>query len=144
MIKIRKNVFETNSSSTHSLVVCSKEEWEALKNNELFIDVFAAEKNETKLVPESTLIETAKEEYMERDYDPESQFRYHLTWDELYELYKNSDRSIDKKILAEHNINLFGFAGEQYINPNSHVWENHSITELSDGNVKIEFDHFFG
>ena len=144
MIQIRKNVFETNSSSTHSLVICSKEEWEALKNNELFIDVFAAKKNETKLVPESTLIETAKEEYMERDYDPESQFRYHLTWDELYELYKNSDRSIDKKMLAEHSVNLFGFAGEQYINPNSHVWENHSITELQDGNIKIEFDHFFG
>ncbi len=34
---IRKNVFETNSSSTHSLVFCTDEEYEKLKNGEMFI-----------------------------------------------------------------------------------------------------------
>lgn len=28
MIQIRKNVFETNSSSTHSLTICSKDEYQ--------------------------------------------------------------------------------------------------------------------
>jgi len=33
MLQVRKGVFETNSSSTHSLTLFSKEEWEAFKNN---------------------------------------------------------------------------------------------------------------
>lgn len=37
MIKIRNGVFETNSSSTHSIIICSKEEYEALEANKLFI-----------------------------------------------------------------------------------------------------------
>lgn len=38
MIKIRQNVFETNSSSTHSLILCSDEDYKKLRNEELFID----------------------------------------------------------------------------------------------------------
>ena len=37
MIKIRRNVFETNSSSTHSLVMCSGDEWKLLEKNEAFL-----------------------------------------------------------------------------------------------------------
>ena len=38
MLKIRQNVFETNSSSTHSLILCSDEDYKKLNNEELFID----------------------------------------------------------------------------------------------------------
>lgn len=38
MLKIRQNVFETNSSSTHSLILCSDEDYAKLNNEELFID----------------------------------------------------------------------------------------------------------
>lgn len=38
--QIRAGVFETNSSSTHSLVICSKEEYEKLQKGELFIDYY--------------------------------------------------------------------------------------------------------
>ena len=34
MKKIRYNTFETNSSSTHALVILSKEDYKAWKNNE--------------------------------------------------------------------------------------------------------------
>jgi len=37
MIKVRKGTFETNSSSTHSLVMCSKDEYDLLKKNEAFL-----------------------------------------------------------------------------------------------------------
>ena len=33
MLQVRKGVFETNSSSTHSLTLFPAEEWEAFKNN---------------------------------------------------------------------------------------------------------------
>ena len=37
MKQIRQNTFETNSSSTHSLVICTEEEYNKLNCNELFI-----------------------------------------------------------------------------------------------------------
>lgn len=36
MIKIRKSIFETNSSSTHSICICPIEDYEKFKNGELF------------------------------------------------------------------------------------------------------------
>lgn len=38
MIKIRQGVFETNSSSTHAMVICSKADYEKLECGELYID----------------------------------------------------------------------------------------------------------
>lgn len=40
MKKIRQNVFETNSSSVHSLIICTDEEYEKLNNNKLYINNF--------------------------------------------------------------------------------------------------------
>lgn len=40
-IKIRQGVFETNSSSTHSLVICTADEYAAFKNGDLMLDVYA-------------------------------------------------------------------------------------------------------
>ena len=37
MIQIRQNTFETNSSSTHSLVICTMKQFEDLKKNKLYI-----------------------------------------------------------------------------------------------------------
>lgn len=36
MIKIRQNVFETNSSSTHSLVMCDDNEYQKWQDGEIF------------------------------------------------------------------------------------------------------------
>lgn len=38
--QIRVGVFETNSSSTHSLTICTKEEYEKFKNSELFLNIW--------------------------------------------------------------------------------------------------------
>lgn len=40
MRKIRYNTFETNSSSTHSLVILSKEDYEAWQRNEKTLDLY--------------------------------------------------------------------------------------------------------
>lgn len=40
MIQIRTCVFETNSSSVHSLVLCSDAEYEALREEESMIDTW--------------------------------------------------------------------------------------------------------
>lgn len=38
MYKIRQSVFETNSSSTHSLILCSDEDYKKLRDGELFVE----------------------------------------------------------------------------------------------------------
>lgn len=43
MEQIRRNVFETNSSSTHSITMCPKEEFEKWKKGELFYIDYSGE-----------------------------------------------------------------------------------------------------
>lgn len=38
MKQVRHGVFETNSSSTHSITICTAEEYEKFKNEELMFD----------------------------------------------------------------------------------------------------------
>ncbi len=38
MKQVRYGIFETNSSSTHSLVICTAEEYNKFKNGELVLD----------------------------------------------------------------------------------------------------------
>ena len=38
MIQIRQGVFETNSSSTHALAICTQEEWDKLKSGEYLVN----------------------------------------------------------------------------------------------------------
>lgn len=144
MIQIRKGTFETNSSSTHSLVILKKEDWEEVKNGNLFIDVIDAEKDNylPRLVTENFLIASAREEYLERERysgkDCHTSFRdgHYISWEERLEDCKGNYHGYD--------LNIFGFAGETYINPKSGVWHDYTEEDLGDGTVKVEIDHFFG
>jgi len=40
MISIRKGVFETNSSSVHALILCTKEDYENLQHGKLLIEPY--------------------------------------------------------------------------------------------------------
>lgn len=57
MKQIRRSVFETNSSSTHSITVCTEGEYEKFERGELMYDRW----NE-KLVPKSSTIEEGDED----------------------------------------------------------------------------------
>lgn len=43
MEQIRRNVFETNSSSTHSITICSEDEYNKWKNGEMFFNRWTEE-----------------------------------------------------------------------------------------------------
>lgn len=51
MRQIRYGVFETNSSSTHSIVICTEKEYKQFQNDELMYDGYNEE-----LVPYSDLL----------------------------------------------------------------------------------------
>jgi len=38
MIQVRNNIFETNSSSVHTLVICTEDEFKKFNNDELCLD----------------------------------------------------------------------------------------------------------
>ena len=78
MKQIRKNVFETNSSSTHSLTMCSEEEYEKWQREELIYDRW-----------EGDLIEITDEikQYRKDTYELNDSYLYgrYLTCEEYWE-----------------------------------------------------------
>ena len=61
--QIRKGVFETNSSMTHALTICTEEEYDKWKNGELLMDNW-----DEKLVPADEVPDDADEyDYMTYD-----------------------------------------------------------------------------
>ncbi len=144
MIQIRKGTFETNSSSTHSLVILNKEDWEEVKNGNLFIDVLDAERYHKfpRLVTENFIFAEAREDYLEEERrggkDCHTSLRdgHYISWEEVIKNCNGDYRGYD--------LNIFGWAGEKYINPKSGVWHDCTEEDLGDGTVKVEIDHFFG
>lgn len=57
MIQVRQGIFETNSSSTHSLTMCTNSDFEKWKNGELIYDYY-----NDKLVPVTDEIRALKED----------------------------------------------------------------------------------
>ena len=56
--QVRLGVFETNSSSTHSLTMCTEEEYKRWENGEILFDVFRKE-----FITEEEAIEKLKTHY---------------------------------------------------------------------------------
>ena len=77
--QIRRGVFETNSSSTHSLTMCSEEEFEAWKRGEVLFQEYGEENfiSATKLSEHDKKI--AQEDYEENKDD------FQKDWNDLSE-----------------------------------------------------------
>lgn len=98
---IRKNTFETNSSSTHSLSICSEEEFEKFKNGETLFDGWKEEFKSKQEALESILedhsVESIIEDYIEyegyfdkEDYEQATQEEKDRMFDEALEWYLSS------------------------------------------------------
>ena len=80
-IQIRRNTFETNSSSVHSLCICTEEEFSAWKNGELLYDPYAYRKNGNFIKNTLKLTEKQKEDAISL-YREESK-RFWKNWEDL-------------------------------------------------------------
>lgn len=103
-IKIRRGVFETNSSSVHSLVMCTDDDYYKWKKGEILYD-----KWESKLV---TLEEAKKEE----DYEDEEEFNSRfLDYDRFnswqYMTYETFEQTF--KTPGGEIVHGFGYYGEE-------------------------------
>ena len=72
-ISIRRGVFETNSSSTHTITMCSEEEYNKWKNGELVFDRWQEElvepKEDNKYHEYQTYDEFWEDEFLEGFYE---------------------------------------------------------------------------
>lgn len=75
MRTIRNNVFETNSSSTHSLTICTESEYERWKNGELLFDTY----DEQLITPNE----------IEKDDDEDRYVTYDAYCDDILEEYES-------------------------------------------------------
>ena len=93
--QIRRGVFETNSSSTHSLTMCSEEEFEQWKNGELLFDDWGSE----SFVKANSLSDDDKK-YATQDYENHKD-EFSKDWSDLSESAKEKYYT---KYAKENNI----------------------------------------
>lgn len=95
-ISIRKSVFETNSSSTHSLTFASDDEYEGWKNGTYILDV-----NCDKLIPRNSI----SDEDIEED-----EWRY-KTYDDYFDDYDLESYDMSYKTKSGEIVHAFGKYG---------------------------------
>lgn len=98
MIIIRHNTFETNSSSTHSITLCTKEEFEKWKTGELVYDI-----SKDELIP-------ADDKLPEQEWWYDNQY---LTRDEFFDYYGDDYECYVETIKTPmgEEITAFGYYG---------------------------------
>lgn len=110
--QIRRCVFETNSSSTHSLTMCDEETFEKWKSGDLMFDEYAGEFIDS--VPE--LSDEQKNEA--KDYYESSMEKYWKQWNDLTDLEKEEwygKYSIKEGITPEDAVTYYQFMNEEYL-----------------------------
>lgn len=81
--QVRQGVFETNSSSTHSLTICTENEYDKWKKGELLFDYW-----DDKFVnPADTSLTDDEKESVKEDYNKRKQ-KYWKDWEDLSEKEK--------------------------------------------------------
>ena len=65
MIQIRRNIFETNSSSTHAIIICSESDYEKLGRGEIMIAGYNSGYDANGFIDRSTAIRILRERYEE-------------------------------------------------------------------------------
>ena len=108
---IRRGVFETNSSSTHSITMCSQEEYDKFNKGELLIV------NEDSFITKEEAIENLKKDTWFNKYHPNFDF---TNEDELADIladndYKTSDQYFDDERLEDFHDTYVTKSGETVV-----------------------------
>lgn len=110
--QIRRSVFETNSSSTHSLTMCDEETFEKWKSGDLMFDKYAEEFID--LVPElSDEQKNGAKEYYEY-----SMGKYWKQWSDLTDSEKEewyNKYAKEEDIVPEDAVTYDQFMGDTYL-----------------------------
>lgn len=121
--QIRRGVFETNSSSTHSLTMCSKSEYDEFEKGNMYIEKWGS-----KLYTKEEMVEKFKQmvdwrtkelKYRDIDWDNDEEFNrvleetdyvtYDKYWDTVSEEYETFEDSYTSK--DGETVIAFGYYG---------------------------------
>lgn len=134
MISVRRNVFETNSSSTHSLIICSDKVYNDWMDGKVVYDSYDEEFVEAKQPPEidfhkaEAMYTENKSDYMKdwKDLTPQMQLAYfkenvmeehdpyqYKTYEDYRDLMGRMATSFDRSWETEHGdiIHILGYMG---------------------------------
>jgi len=107
MKQIRRGVFETNSSSTHTLTMCSGTEFEKFENGELWYDKYSEELVSLEQIQQKHPEVTSAEDVADVDY-----YRYQ-TWEDFggdcYEVFHDTFTTESGEVI--HAFGYFGYDG---------------------------------
>lgn len=116
---IRRNTFETNSSSTHALVIVSKEDYEAWKKNEKVLNLYSGNaedlsENDKEIIRN----EDGSIDYKGRHYESEYDFMegddYDVIGDEnASKAYIDEYADVEQKELGD-NIIMSVYRGDRW------------------------------
>lgn len=97
---IRRGIFETNSSSVHSLTMCSDDEYSKWRSGEVYYDRYAH-----KFVDKSEEIEKEREHY--------GRYSEYLTYDEFWDYDCISLTKFDESYTTPNGetVHAFGYYG---------------------------------
>ena len=126
-INIRKNVFETNSSSSHSLVVATKKQKEDFEQGLLWFNVTHDWREGRRLKDPKT------GEDLPAFVDQE-------TADRIYKANREAEEK--DAFLTEELINVRYVIGEDWFCGNA--YESMEAEEREDGKYDLHINHFFG
>ncbi len=134
MISIRRGVFETNSSSTHSLIICSDKVYNDWKNEKVLYDSYdeefveAKQPNDSDFRKAESMYMEDKSEYMKdwKDLTPEQQLKYlkenvmeetdpyqYKTYEDYTDEMSNMEESFERTYETEHGdiVHILGYMG---------------------------------
>jgi len=134
MIAVRNNVFETNSSSTHSITMCSENDYNKWKKGELFYN-----KWEESFYTKQEIIEKAKEKqmnYIKKKQEGNTLYHYQ----EKYIEAKNDEELYDLEYEEDGNTYYSYDKFWDYIESEFEAFENEYKT--SSGEKVIAFGYF--
>ena len=109
MKQIRRSVFETNSSSTHSLTICTEDEFDKWLAGKVMFDTY-----DEKLVEVNTEI-TDEDKFYASQYYEKNRKAFWKSWDQLseeeidawYKKYMEDNNQIDKYRYKTHHQYIY-------------------------------------
>ncbi len=127
MKNIRRGTFETNSSSTHSITICTEDEYTKWKKGEMFFDRWDEKLITKKEYDEeiARLKKSFEEEHCDYEWEDEEEkqetFEEWLSEDKTYYSYEEYQDAIEHETYVEkyttpkgEKIIAFGYYGNDY------------------------------
>lgn len=126
MLQMRKNVFETNSSSTHSITMCTQDEYDAWVNGKVLLnDGWWSGDNESEFKDKKFVTREEAEDIIKHD-------KYHEPTDELSNL---SDEEFDEYC---HDMDYGLYSMDRYFENEYLEWFDEKYTTPS-GETVVAF-----